>query len=61
LTGSFADNFLEKFHHGWQVVFNWLTVEAIDAPARELAVACGNAGVGPDVFRVLQPGQVWEL
>jgi len=44
-------------HHG---TFK-LTDEAIDAPARELATACRTAGVGRDIFRVLQPGQVWEL
>lgn len=44
-------------HHG---TFK-LTDEAINAPARELATACRTAGVGRDIFRVLQPGQVWEL
>lgn len=44
-------------HHG---TFK-LTDEAIDAPARELATACRTAGIGRDIFRVLQPGQVWEL
>jgi L-ascorbate metabolism protein UlaG (beta-lactamase superfamily) len=44
-------------HHG---TFK-LTDEAIDAPARELATACRTAGIGPDIFRTLQPGQVWEL
>jgi L-ascorbate metabolism protein UlaG (beta-lactamase superfamily) len=44
-------------HHG---TFK-LTDEAIDAPVRELATACRTAGIGPDIFRTLQPGQVWEL
>lgn len=44
-------------HHG---TFK-LTDEAIDAPVRELATACRTAGIGPDIFRTLQPGQAWEL
>jgi L-ascorbate metabolism protein UlaG (beta-lactamase superfamily) len=44
-------------HHG---TFK-LTDEAIDAPARELAAACRTADIGPEIFRTLQPGQVWEL
>jgi L-ascorbate metabolism protein UlaG (beta-lactamase superfamily) len=44
-------------HHG---TFK-LTDEAIDAPVQELATACRTAGIGPDVFRTLRPGQVWEL
>ena len=44
-------------HHG---TFR-LTDEAIDAPAIALAEAREAAGVSPDRFRVLQPGQVWEL
>jgi L-ascorbate metabolism protein UlaG (beta-lactamase superfamily) len=38
-----------------------LTDEAIDAPVEALQVACVNAGVATDRFRVLKPGQVWEL
>ncbi|MGZ8300208.1 MAG: MBL fold metallo-hydrolase [Rhodoplanes sp.] len=44
-------------HHG---TFK-LTDEAIDAPVQELAAACRTAGIGPDIFRALKPGQVWEL
>ncbi len=44
-------------HHG---TFK-LADEAIDAPARELTEACRTAGIGPEIFRTLQPGQVWEL
>ena len=44
-------------HHG---TFK-LTDEAIDAPVQELAAACHTAGIGPDIFRALKPGQVWEL
>jgi L-ascorbate metabolism protein UlaG (beta-lactamase superfamily) len=44
-------------HHG---TFQ-LTDEAIDAPARELAVAREAAGIAPERFRVLAPGEVWVL
>ena len=44
-------------HHG---TFK-MTDEAIDAPVQELAAACRTAGIGPDIFRALKPGQVWEL
>jgi len=38
-----------------------LTDEAIDAPERALAEACAAAELGDDIFRVLQPGQVWTV
>lgn len=38
-----------------------LTDEAIDAPPIALAEALTAAGVSPERFRALQPGQVWEL
>ncbi len=38
-----------------------LTDELIDAPSAELADALAAAGIPPERFRVLQPGQVWEL
>ena len=44
-------------HHG---TFQ-LTDEAIDAPRKALAEALEDAGIAPERFRVLQPGQVWEL
>jgi L-ascorbate metabolism protein UlaG (beta-lactamase superfamily) len=44
-------------HHG---TFQ-LTDEAIDAPPAALAGALGEAGIAPERFRVLRPGQVWEL
>lgn len=44
-------------HHG---TFQ-LTDEAIDAPAKALAEARQAAGIPADRFRVLQPGEVWEL
>jgi len=44
-------------HHG---TFQ-LTDEAIDAPRLALAEALHAAGTAPERFRVLQPGQVWEL
>ena len=44
-------------HHG---TFQ-LTDEAIDAPRAALAAALAAAGLAPERFRVLQPGQVWEL
>jgi L-ascorbate metabolism protein UlaG (beta-lactamase superfamily) len=44
-------------HHG---TFQ-LTDEAIDAPAQALAQACAAAGIPAARFRVLAPGEVWEL
>jgi L-ascorbate metabolism protein UlaG (beta-lactamase superfamily) len=44
-------------HHG---TFQ-LTDEAIDAPVEALTVARAEAGMTPQQFRVLKPGQVWEL
>lgn len=44
-------------HHG---TFQ-LSDEAIEAPAQALAIACRDAGIGLDVFRTLNPGQVWKL
>jgi L-ascorbate metabolism protein UlaG (beta-lactamase superfamily) len=38
-----------------------LTDEAIDAPTRALAEALAAAGIAPERFRALQPGQVWQL
>jgi L-ascorbate metabolism protein UlaG (beta-lactamase superfamily) len=44
-------------HHG---TFQ-LTDEAIDAPVEALAVALEQAGIAPEKFRVLKPGQVLML
>ena len=44
-------------HHG---TFQ-LTDEAIDAPERALIEARGAAGISPERFRVLRPGEVWAL
>jgi len=44
-------------HHG---TFK-LTNEAIDAPVAALKQAREAAGVGADRFRVLRPGEAWEL
>ncbi len=44
-------------HHG---TFQ-LTDEAIDAPRLALGEALAEAGIAPERFRVLQPGEVWEL
>ena len=44
-------------HHG---TFQ-LTDEAIDAPAEALAVARLGAGLAPEKFRVLRPGEVLEV
>jgi L-ascorbate metabolism protein UlaG (beta-lactamase superfamily) len=38
-----------------------LTDEGIDAPVEALAVARAAAGLAPERFRLLRPGQVWEL
>jgi hypothetical protein len=38
-----------------------LTDEPIDAPVRALAAARAAADLKPEVFRVLRPGEVWEL
>ena len=43
-------------HHG---TFQ-LTDEAIDAPSLALGEALGEAGIAPERFRVLAPGEVWE-
>jgi L-ascorbate metabolism protein UlaG (beta-lactamase superfamily) len=44
-------------HHG---TFQ-LTDEPIEAPAQALAAVRQTAGISADRFRVLQPGEVWEL
>lgn len=38
-----------------------LTDEAHDAPTQALAAALDQAGIAPARFRVLKPGEVWEL
>src|SRR5215467_1692014 len=38
-----------------------LTDEAIDAPPRALAEAIAAAGITAEQFRVLRPGQVWQI
>ncbi len=38
-----------------------LTDEAIDAPVAALADALRDAGIPPERFRTLRPGQVWQL
>jgi L-ascorbate metabolism protein UlaG (beta-lactamase superfamily) len=38
-----------------------LTDEAIDAPVTALSVARTAAGISSETFRVLQPGEAWEL
>jgi hypothetical protein len=38
-----------------------LTDEPIDAPVKALAAARMAAGIAPERFRVLQPGEVWTL
>jgi L-ascorbate metabolism protein UlaG (beta-lactamase superfamily) len=38
-----------------------LTDEAIDAPVKALGAARTAAGIAPERFRLLQPGEVWEL
>ncbi len=44
-------------HHG---TFQ-LTDEAIDAPATALKVARAAAGVAPERFRMMRPGEAWEI
>ena len=44
-------------HHGTFPLAN----EAIDAPATALCAACAQTGLADDRFRLLKPGQVWEL
>jgi L-ascorbate metabolism protein UlaG (beta-lactamase superfamily) len=44
-------------HHG---TFK-LTDEAIDAPVIALSRALEAAGIAPETFRVLRPGQAWEI
>ena len=38
-----------------------LTDEPIDAPEHALIAARVEAGISPETFRVLKPGQVWEV
>jgi L-ascorbate metabolism protein UlaG (beta-lactamase superfamily) len=38
-----------------------LTDEAIEAPVEALDIARVEAGIDPDRFRLLKPGQVWEV
>jgi L-ascorbate metabolism protein UlaG (beta-lactamase superfamily) len=38
-----------------------LTDEAIDAPVKALDIARVEAGIEPEQFRLLKPGQVWEV
>jgi L-ascorbate metabolism protein UlaG (beta-lactamase superfamily) len=38
-----------------------LTDEAIDAPVEALEAARVNAGIEPEQFRLLRPGQVWDV
>jgi L-ascorbate metabolism protein UlaG (beta-lactamase superfamily) len=38
-----------------------LTDEAIDAPVEALVAARAAAGIAPERFRLLRPGEVWEL
>jgi L-ascorbate metabolism protein UlaG (beta-lactamase superfamily) len=38
-----------------------LTDEAIDAPVAALTAARTEAGIAPERFRLLKPGEVWEL
>jgi L-ascorbate metabolism protein UlaG (beta-lactamase superfamily) len=51
-----ADHALAHHHGTFQ-----LTDEAIDAPRAALLQALAAAGIAPERFRVLQPGEVWEL
>jgi len=38
-----------------------LTDEAIDAPVEALEAARVDAGIEPERFRLLRPGEVWEV
>ena len=38
-----------------------LTDEAIDEPVKAFEIARVAANIAPEKFRVLKPGQVWEL
>ncbi|MGE0524487.1 MAG: MBL fold metallo-hydrolase [Variibacter sp.] len=38
-----------------------LTDEAIDAPREALNAARAASGLGPDQFRLLEPGEAWEI
>ncbi len=38
-----------------------LTDEPFDAPERALVAARVDAGIEPEQFRLLKPGQVWEM
>jgi hypothetical protein len=38
-----------------------LTDEGIDAPVAALTAARAAAGLAPERFRLLRPGEVWEL
>src|SRR5262249_11096250 len=38
-----------------------LTAEAIHAPLKALIDACNAANIAQEIFRVLKPGEVWEL
>ncbi|MDB5599672.1 MAG: beta-lactamase-like [Xanthobacteraceae bacterium] len=44
-------------HHG---TFQ-LTFEGVDAPPTALATALAEAGIPEERFRVLKPGQIWEI
>lgn len=59
-VGAFLDSGAELalgHHYG---TFQ-LTDEAIDAPLQALAEARTKAGISPERFRTLVPGEVWEL
>ena len=45
--------------HHWGTL--QLADEPIDAPVEALAAARVAAGIPPERFRVLQPGEVWKL
>jgi L-ascorbate metabolism protein UlaG (beta-lactamase superfamily) len=38
-----------------------LSDEAVDAPEQALAEATATAGIAPEQFRALRPGQVWQI
>jgi L-ascorbate metabolism protein UlaG (beta-lactamase superfamily) len=48
----------EALGHHWGTFR--LTNEAVDAPPRALAGALRRAGIPPERFRALRPGEVWE-